>query len=90
MTVEEYCGTFDHSILQFTFSLIDDVKTRIKEKKLFYQEQVHRYISKQIDLFFTSSRLNRALTSVYKHEMHRTIMFRLNSTMKEIQLFRCV
>ncbi|WP_110114009.1 hypothetical protein [Bacillus sp. CGMCC 1.16541] len=90
MTVEEYCGTFDHSILQFTFSLVEEVKTNIQEKKLFYHGQIHRYIQKQIDLFFISSQLNRALTSVYKHEMYTTVMFRLKPILKEMQLFRCV
>ena len=43
MNVAEYCGTTEFPILQFIFSLTDDIREKIVQKKLFYKEQVMRY-----------------------------------------------
>ena len=52
MNIAEYCGTTELPILQFIFSLTDDIREKIVQKKLFYKEQVMRYADKQIEFFF--------------------------------------
>jgi len=90
MTVTEYCGNMESSILQFIFSLTDDIRQRIEQKKLFYKEQIVRYAEKQIDFFFKAYNLTNALLNSYKHEAYNTIMFKLKNILKEHNVFQCV
>jgi hypothetical protein len=89
MELAEYCGNIDFSILQFIFSLTDDIKEKISQKKLFYKEQITRYITQQIDYFFKSFTFNKALLQTYKNEAFNTIMFKLKNTIKEHIIFQC-
>lgn len=90
MTVTEYCGNMESSILQFIFSLTDDIRQRIEQKKLFYKEQIVRYAEKQIDFFFKAYNLKNALLHSYKNEAYNTIMFKLKNILKEHNVFQCV
>lgn len=90
MKVAEFCGNVEYTILQFIFSFTDDVREKIVEKKLFYKEQIVRYVQKQIDLFFGTFHFKGALLQVYKNEAYRTIMFKINNTLKEHNIFQCI
>lgn len=90
MKVAEFCGNVEYSILQFIFSFTDDVREKIAEKELFYKEQIVRYVQKQIDLFFRAFNFKGALLQVYKNEAYSTIMFKINNTLKEHNIFQCV
>lgn len=90
MTVAEYCGNMESSILQFIFSLTNDIRERIEQKKLFYKEQIVRYAQKQIDFFFKAYNLKNAILCSYKHEAYNTIMFKLKNILKEHNVFQCV
>ena len=89
MNISEYCGNTEFSILQFTFLMTDDIKEKIKQKKLFYKEQVIRYITQQIDLFFRNFTLSRALVQTYKYEVFNTILFKLRNTLEKHIIFQC-
>jgi hypothetical protein len=90
MNIVEYCGTNEFPILQFIFSLTDDIREKIVQKKLFYKEQIMRYADKQIDFFFKTLNLNCALLQVYKYETYNTIMFKINYLLKEHQVLQCI
>ncbi len=90
MKVTEYCGHLESSILNFIFSFTDEITEKIEQKKLFYKEQIKRYVKKQIDLFFKAYKLKDALLNSYKYETYNTIMFKLKSTLKEYNIFRCI
>ncbi|WP_428911648.1 hypothetical protein [Niallia sp. Krafla_26] len=90
MKITEYCGNIEFSILHFIFSLTDEISEKIAQKKLFYKEQIKRYIRKQIDFFFRAFKLKKALLYTYKYETYNTIMFKLKSTLKEHNVFQCV
>jgi hypothetical protein len=90
MHLSEYCGKMEFSILQFVFSITDDIREKITQKKLFYKEQIIRYVQKQIDFFFKPQHLKSSVLHVYKYEVYNTIMFKLNSTLKENHIFQCV
>jgi hypothetical protein len=90
MNISEYCGIMEFSILQFVFSTTADIHEKIKQKRLFYKEQIIRYVQKQIDLFFKQHRFKKAILHVYKYEVYNTIMFKLKSTLKENRIFQCV
>lgn len=90
MSIGEYCGEFEFSILQFIVSLSDDINKKIKQKKLFYKEQIDRYVQKQIDLFFLGNHLNKGLIQTYKYDMYNSIMFKIRQTLKEHKIFKCL
>lgn len=90
MTIPEYCGNFEYSILQFVIHLTDDIREKIQQKKLFYKEQIVRYAKKQLDFFFKSYNLKSALLNTYKQEAYNTIMFKLKNTLKEHNVLQCV
>lgn len=90
MTVAEYCGNIESSILHFIFSFTDEIREKIALKKLFYKEQIKRYVKKQIDYFFRTFNIKRALLYTYKYETYNTIMFKLKSILKEHNVFQCV
>lgn len=90
MTITEYCGNVESSILHFIFSLTDEINEKIAQKKLFYKDQIKRYVKKQIDFFFKAYRLKTALLQSYKYEAYNTIMFKLQNTLKEYNIFQCV
>lgn len=89
MTMSEYCGSFESSILHFIFSFTDDIREKITQKKLFYVEQIKRYVKKHIDFFFKAYNLKKALLNTYKYETYNTIMFKLRSIFKEHNIFQC-
>lgn len=90
MTLTEYCGNIDSCILNFIFSFTDDITEKIEQRKLFYREQIKRYVKKQIDLFFKAYNLKSALLNTYKYETYNTIMFKLRRVLKEHNVFHCV
>ena len=90
MNVAEYCGTTEFPILQFIFSLTDDIREKIVQKKLFYKEQIIRYADKQIEFFFKTQNLNCALLQTYKYEAYNTIMFKINYILKEHPVLQCI
>lgn len=91
MKIYEYCGVLDMSILQFVFSITNDIHEKITQKKLFYKEQIIRYVQKRIDIFFKQHHLKNALLQTYKSEVYNTIMFRLKNELKEHPaIFQCV
>ena len=90
MTLIDYCGKMEYSILNFVFSFTDDVSEKIEQKELFYQEQITRYVKKHIDYFFKAYQLKKALLNTYKYETYNTIMFKLKSVLKEHNVFHCV
>ena len=90
MNLVEYCGNTEFSILQFIFSTTDEIKEKISEKKLFYKEQIIRYISQEIDHFFKRFTIKKALLQTYRNDAFNTIMFKLKHTLKERIIFQCV
>lgn len=90
MTIPEYCGHTEFSILQFTIHLTEEIHQKIKEKNLFYHEQIIRFTKKRIDHFFQGLQIKEALRSVYKNEVFNTIMIKIKSILKEYQILRCV
>jgi hypothetical protein len=90
MTVAEYCGNMESSILHFIFSFTDDIREKMAQKKLFYKEQIVRYVKEQIDLFFKAFNLKSALLYTYKYETYNTIMFKLKNNLKEYNVYQCV
>lgn len=90
MSLSEFCGKTEFSILQFTYYMMEDVKEKINRKKLFYNEQVKRYIDKQVDLFFRNYDFNEALIQTYKYEIYNTIVFKLRNLLKKKVIFSCV
>ena len=90
MSISEYCGNTEFYILQFIFSTTDKIKEKISQKKLFYKEQIIRYISQQIDHFFKRFTIKKALLQAYRNDAFNTIMFKLNHTLKERIIFQCV
>lgn len=91
MTMYEYCGALDLSLLEFVFSMTDDIREKISQKKLFYKEQIMRYVHKRIDLFFKQQTVTNPLLQVYKFEVYNTIMFRVNNELKgQRAMLQCV
>ncbi|WP_394232335.1 hypothetical protein [Niallia oryzisoli] len=90
MKIAEYCGNFELSIIQFIYSLTDEVNEKIKKRKLFYKEQIIRYIQKCIDSFFIQHNLKAALLQAYKNDVFNTIMFKLKNILKENHIFQCI
>lgn len=90
MHIVEFCGHFEVSMIQFIYSLTEDVNEKIKKRKLFYKEQIIRYIQKQIDLFFMKYTFKKALLQSYKNDVYNTIMFKLNNILKENHILQCI
>ncbi|WP_338452254.1 hypothetical protein R4Z09_10415 [Niallia oryzisoli] len=90
MNIVEFCGNMELAMIKFVYSLTDDVNEKIVRKKLFYKEQIVRYVQKQIDVFFMKHNLKAALVQTYKNECFNTIMFKLKSILKEKPIFQCI
>ncbi len=90
MKMPEYCGSIEYSILQFIFSLTDEIREKIEQKKLFYREQIIRFTNKQIDFFFSGFPATPALLAVYKNEVNNSVMFKINYLLKEYHILQCV
>lgn len=90
MNLAEYCGNIEFSILQFIFSTTSEIKEKISQKKLFYKEQIIRYISQRIDCFFKRFKIKKALLQAYRNDVFNTIMFKLKHTLKERIIFQCL
>jgi hypothetical protein len=86
----EYCGKTEYSIIQFTFSIIDDIQEKINQKKFIYKDQIIRYINQRIDYYFKHFTLKHALLQTYKNEVFNSVMFKLKTTIKENIIFKCV
>ncbi|RHW37527.1 hypothetical protein D1B33_08330 [Lysinibacillus yapensis] len=89
MSISEYCGNTEFTILQFIYYLTNEIQEKIIKKKLFYKEQVLRYVTQQIDSFFKNFKLKKALLQSYKHEVFNTIVFKLQHTIKKHIIFQC-
>lgn len=89
MSLSEFCGKTEFSILQFTYYMTDDVREKINRKKLFYNDQIKRYIHKQVDLFFRNYDFNNALVQTYKYEIYNTVIFRLKELINKKIIFSC-
>ncbi|WP_338469342.1 hypothetical protein R4Z10_10930 [Niallia sp. XMNu-256] len=90
MELVEYCGKAEYSILQFIFSITDEIREKITQRKFIYREQIVRYIKRRIDYFFKQFTFKHALLQTYKNEVFNSVMFKLNSTIKEHIIFKCV
>ena len=90
MNLAEYCGYTEFSILQFIFSITDEIDEKITQKKFIYKEQIVRYVKRKIEYFFKPLPLKHALLQTYKHEVFNSVMFKLNTTIKEHIRFQCV
>jgi hypothetical protein len=89
MNLVEYCGSIEFSILQFVFSTTHEIKEKILQKKLFYKEQIIRFIQQKMDCFFKGFTVNKALLQAYRNDTFNTIMFKLQPTLKTQIIFRC-
>lgn len=90
MDLAEYCGKTEYSIIQFVFSITDEIQEKITQKKFIYKEQIIRYINRRIDYFFKPFTLKNALLQTYKNEVFNSVMFKLKATIKEHIIFKCV
>ena len=90
MNVAEYCGNIEFPILQFNLFPHRYIREKIVQKKLFYKEQVMRYVDKQIEFFFKTQNLNCAVLQTYKNEAYNTIMFKINYILKEHLILQCI
>nr|WP_295969700.1 hypothetical protein [uncultured Bacillus sp.] len=90
MTILEYCGKMESSVLQFIFTLTEEIRKKIEQKKLFYKEQIIRYAANQIDFFFKGFQTKAALIAAYKNEVNNTIMFKIRQMTKEFNILQCV
>jgi hypothetical protein len=90
MTIAAYCGDFEFTVLEFVFTITKDVEKKIKKRKLFYEEQITRYVKKKVDQFFLGFKMHEHILTVYKYEAYNTIMFRLQHILKEKNIFRVI
>ncbi|WP_428908480.1 hypothetical protein [Niallia sp. Krafla_26] len=90
MNLVEYCGKTEFSVLQFIFSVTDELNEKITQKKFIYKEQIVRYVERRIEYFFKHFNLKHALLQSYKNEVFNSVMFKLNTTIKEHIRFQCV
>lgn len=77
MSLHEYCGKTEFSILQFTIKVTHDIKEKMAQKKLLHKDEMVQYIHRQMDQFFQKFSLKPALLQTYKNEVLNSVMFRL-------------
>ncbi|MBO9129236.1 hypothetical protein [Bacillus sp. 165] len=90
MNVGMYCGEFEFAKLQFTFSLLDEIRLKIQQGILFYETQLFEYAQKRLNHFFHRLSMSPALHHVCKNEMWHTITVKLKGIIEEKRLLRCV
>ena len=90
MTIPEYCGKVEFSILQFIVTLTDELKQKVEQKKLFYREQIIRFAKNKINFFLRGFQLKEALLVVYKNEIYNSVMFKIKHLLKEYHILQCV
>lgn len=90
MKIQEFCGNVEYSSMQFVFSLTAQIREKISRKQLLYKEQIIRYAKKQIEFYFNSFQLKKALLHAYKNEVYNSVMFKLQSIFKEYNVFQCI
>ncbi|MBB6445375.1 hypothetical protein [Bacillus benzoevorans] len=90
MEIPEYCGKLEFSVLQFIVALTDEIRQKMEQRKLFYQEQIIRFAKNKINFFFKGFQMKDALLAVYKNEVFNTIMFKIKYLLKEYNILQCV
>ncbi|MFC0274299.1 hypothetical protein ACFFIX_23410 [Metabacillus herbersteinensis] len=90
MQLSEYLGQIDYEIIQFTFSLIKDVDSKIHTHTLFYKNQVLQYVQNEIDCYIKNLQLKRSLKSVYKIEMQQLMSMKLRVLFDKHSLLQCM
>ncbi|RDW21250.1 hypothetical protein [Oceanobacillus chungangensis] len=83
VTIAAYCGDFQFTVLEFVFTITNEVEKKIKNRKLFYEEQITHYVKKKVERFFLGVKMDKHILIVYKYEAYNTIMFRLDNILKE-------
>lgn len=89
MRIETFCGEFHFAALDFVFSLLNEITTKIQRKILFYEEQIFSYARKQLEQFFLTIRLTPAVSCAHKNELWSTLAFKLKHIVKDKQVLKC-
>lgn len=90
MGIQEYCGDIEFSSMRFVFTLTNTIREKISKKELKYKEQIVRYAKKKIDFYFNSFKIKKALLIAYKNDVYNSVMFKLQATFKEFNIFECI
>lgn len=90
MLIQDYVGNDEYAIICFSFLLIKKVNYKIQSKKLFYVDQVWRYVETRINSFLQQLSLDDVQNKLYKHQMLSLIETKISPTIAKHKLFHCV
>ncbi len=57
--IREYCGNEEFAVAQFSITLSEDIQAQIKNKTLFYKEQIQHYMIRKTNNFLKSLSLQK-------------------------------
>lgn len=90
MHLNNFIEEKERRIISFTYFLVKEIERKVQNKVFFYKEQIDRYIEKQIDLFLTTIPAKNSLKSLYKHQIHSNVQFKLKYLLNYQLLLSCV
>lgn len=90
MRIQDFMLHPDYELVQFSFSLVRDVEQKLRSKHLFYENQVKNYVKDQINAFIIKMNVKKALSTVYKAELHMLVKHRLDALTQRYSLLKCV
>lgn len=90
MKMIDYVGKTDYSLIQFSYNLTTEVSFKIKTKKLFYSEQVWKYIHTRVDGFINHLNVRDSLKSIYRRQILTMISIKVTSLIHKNKMLGCI
>ncbi|RSK27269.1 hypothetical protein EJF36_10465 [Bacillus sp. HMF5848] len=90
MSLTDFIGVRDLSMIYFSCTLISEIEKGIHQKKFYYQEQIFTYVKKQIDMYIQTLDVRAALKSIYRTELNHLLNKKLYNLFKEYNVFACL
>ncbi|MBD1379034.1 hypothetical protein [Metabacillus arenae] len=89
MNILHFIQPDDYQLIHFSFSLIAEIDQKIKDKKLFYENQILDYVNSQIECFLKTCNVKQSLKVVYKAELYQLMKLKLNELFNKYTLLKC-
>jgi hypothetical protein len=89
MKIKSILPEIDAKILNFSFTLLNEIEQNIHTKIFYYENQATSFVKQQVSLYLDQLQLNGALKIVYKAEMMHFFKSKLTELFKKYTLFKC-
>ncbi|MRX72902.1 hypothetical protein GJU40_12200 [Bacillus lacus] len=90
MKLNEYMTQSTYDCIQFAYELLRETESQILANKLYYRNQVKKYLSVRIDQYLGPLKVKCSLKAVMKAEIQLLIERKVNTLMDEHSFLNCL